>query len=263
MRLKQRLKALVDGTLKTEVTKRQDFREDQKIRQQIKERMTLQLPLFCSSRPEFDGRHGLVYKLLKSSPQRLKNGVLTTHDMMFWLRQKKIVPALWIVKLAGPHVGQVPRNQLLQWLGENNEKRHIETVLKWTKKWGIKDNARSAVIASDPKTVAEARSIYKATGTDKKSRQILGNALLKKVVTYNADEVYAFYKSLNKDVRTFQTMFAGMFKNPELMKYREEIWETVNRHSKANNLVIDSKLKETYEATAKLTECKVLAGQPS
>lgn len=254
MRLKQRLKALVDGTLKTEVTKRQDFSEDQKVRQLIKQRMSLDVPQFCSTKPEFDGRHGLVYKLLKSSPQRLRNGVLTTHDMMFWLRQGKVVPALWIVKLAGPQIGQVPRNQLLQWLGENNEKKQIDTVLKWTKKWGIKDNARSAVIASDPKTVAEARSIYKDTKTDKQSRQILGNSLLKKVITLDAEEVYAFYKSLNKDVRTFQIMFAGMFKNRGLTQYRDEIWETVNRHSKANNFAIDTKLKETYEATAKIID---------
>lgn len=250
MRLKQRLQALVHGTLKNEVQKRQDFSADQKIRHSIKQRMSLPLQRFCSSKPDFDGRHGLVYKLLKSSPQRLKNGVLTSHDMMYWLRQKKVVPALWIVKLAGDQAGQVPRNQLLQWLVENNQKKEIDTVLKWTKKWGIKENARSMVITADPQTVAEARAIYRSADTDAHSRQILGNSLLKKVIEYDPDQIYSFYKSLNKDVRTFQIMFAGMIRNPGLKKYRDELWETAQRHSKANNIAIDSKLEETFKASA-------------
>ena len=247
MRLKKSLRDLVNYGRPPKPAPRKNFSDDVPIREQIQARLELPLSKFCSTKPDFDGRHGLVYKMLKTDVNRVKNGVLTAHDMMAWLRQGKPVPALWIVKLAGPKYGQIPRNQLLQWLRDNGREAEAASVLNWTKKWGIKQDSRALLLATNPKTVQEARIKYREADLPASDRQKFSNALLQKVVGLDPDEVFAFYKTLNKDIYTFQIMFAGMVKNKPLRKYRDQVWTTAQKHADAKNIVIDDKLRETYE----------------
>lgn len=253
MRLRTKLKQLVEGRL-AEPAKRTDFSEDDAVRRKIKDFLTLPLLEFCRTKPDFDMRHGLVYKTLKTDQQRLRNGVLTAHDMNYWLRRNQPVPALWVLRLAGKK-GRVARNQFLGWVSSQLGPKKAAAVLNWTKKWGLPADDPYAVTAVAHSTnVADARRQYAARhGLDASARRVLGNTLLRDVASGgDADEVFAFYKSLNKDVVTFQVMLGAMLKNPPLRRFRDEVWQTALRQEAANNIVIDDKLRETHAAIERL-----------
>lgn len=235
-----------------ERTSKPDFGEIQRLRAQIKRHIGLPVAQFCGTKPEFDAKHGLIYKLLKTNATRLKNSTLCSHDVAYWLRDHKHpTAALWIVRLAGPFYGSISRNQLLQWLKTHEHKKVMQTVYKWTKKWGFKDTERTRTIVACPKSVEEARELYKNSSFETaQAKHIYGNQLLKEISLLDSiqpAEFWVFFRTLNKDVITFQIMLGAMIKHNALRAYRDEIWHLAERHEKAHNIVIDAKMKETYQ----------------
>lgn len=249
-----------------------DFSAQQALREKIKAWANLPLAQFCRTRPDFDAKHGLVYKLLRTSKERLKDSTLCSHDTAFWLRNyQNSVSALWVIKLAGKSAGSVSRNQLLQWLRDRGEMSNMLQVHKWTKKWGFVDSEHTMTILASPTSVEEARIVYRESKTviaSKASRQALANKLLGELLkntrkqpqenTEWGSDVYKLFKTLNKDLLTFQIMLGGMIKHQPLRAYFDELWELALKQQTANNIKIDTKLEETRERVQKL----IRAGSP-
>lgn len=254
MRLKQKLARLVKDNLPRQAPPRKVWSENQELRDKIKATFNLPLPEFCRQKAQFDYHHGLVLKLLKTDKKRLNNGVLVSHDMFYWLRDRNMeVPALWILRLSGPTKGSVARNQLLQWLQDHRSLKSAETVRRWTKKWGFKDSPRTLAIATAKVTsVAEARTVYSEAkvkySADAKSRRIIGNKLLEMVaLSDDPESVWAFFRSLQKDIVTMQIMTAALIKSRELRKFRPFLLELINNMTASQNIKVDSKLKESLD----------------
>lgn len=253
--LKRRLNRVLkfgDAILPEERTSRPDFGEIQSLRNQIKRQIGLPVAQFCRTKPEFDAKHGLVYKMLKTDVSRLKNSTLCSHDVSYWLRDHKHpTAALWIIRLAGPFYGSIPRNQLLQWLKTHEHEKTMLTVYKWTKKWGFKDTERTRAIVAWPRSIEEARELYRDSKFETaEAKRIYGNKLLNEVTLLNSvepEKFWAFFRTLNKDVITFQTMLGAMIKHSTLRPYRDELWQLAERQEKANNIVIDTKMRETFQ----------------
>lgn len=220
------------------------------MRQKVQDRMRLPLSQFLSTKVPFDAKHGMVYKILKTSPQRLRDSTLCSHDVAFWLKDHKHpTAAAWVLKLAGPQVGQVSRNQILQWLKDRNEQ---QTFYRWTRKWGFEDTAVTKTIMASPSSVSEARGQYKEFKGDK---QVFGNKLLHTLShsqNIDADEFYAFFRMLPKDVITFQIMLSSMVRHLELRQFLDSVWELAEKQERNNNIKIDDKLRETHTRVAKL-----------
>lgn len=244
-----------------------DFAAVQALRGKIKQWSELPLSQFCRTKPDFDAKHGLVYKLLRTSKDRLRDSTLCSHDSAFWLRNyQDSVSALWVIKLAGKDVGNVSRNQLMQWLRDRGETASMMEVYKWTKKWGFLDNNYTKTIISSPKTAEQARAIYKESKSlmsTKASKQALANKLLSELLNNSdlrkidnpekwAEDVFAVFKTFNKDLVTFQVMLGGMIKFQPLRRYHQEVWELATKQESANNIKIDKKLVETNERVMKL-----------
>lgn len=247
-KLKSKLQSLLTAPV-AKIKHTRNFEENKELSNKIKAMFEQPLREFCRKKPEFDYKHGLVYKLLKTDPHRLRNGVLTSHDARYWLRDRQlVVPALWLIRLAGPLKGLVARNELLQWLYERGERRNMMAVYNWTKKWGFEDNEHTRTITTVAKSVADAREKYRTSAVrEARSRLILGNKLLKEVANDgDPREVIAFYRSLNKDVITFQIMLGAMLKNRGLLKYCDDIWATAQSQAATGSIVIDEKLRETH-----------------
>lgn len=244
-----------------------DFAAVQALREKIKDWSNLPLSQFCRTKPDFDAKHGLVYKLLRTSRERLRDSTLCCHDAAFWLRNyQDSVSALWVIKLAGKDAGSVSRNQLLQWLRDKGETANMMQVYKWTKKWGFPDTNHTQTIISSPKTAEEARSIYKESKSlmsTKASKQALANKLLSELLKNTdfrkienpekwAEDVYAVFKTFNKDLVTFQVMLGGMIRFQPLRRYHDEVWELAMKQQSANNIRVDKKLMETNDRVLKL-----------
>jgi len=238
-------------TAKPKITQEQ-ISQSNLMRSNVQNWLDMPLAQFLRTKPPFHAKHGMVYKLLKTSPQRLHDSTLCSHDVAFWLRDHKHpTAATWVLKLAGPTVGQVSRNQVLQWLQNSNRNKDKQLFYQWTRKWGFEDSSATKAIMADPSTVVEARELYKGFNGDK---QVYGNKLLDRLARrgVEAEGLYAFFRTLNKDVVTFQIMLSAMIQHAELRKYLAVVWELAERQNANNNIKIDDKLRETYDRVVRL-----------
>lgn len=267
MRLKQKLARLVNEGLPRPEIPRHAWSENQELRNRIKTTFTMPIADFCRRRAPFDYHHGLVLKMLKTDKKRLNNGVLVSHDTFYWLRDRKMeVPALWILRLAGPSKGSVTRNQVLQWLQDHHSLKAAETVRLWTKKWGFKDSPRTLTIAAaSVKNVGEARATYTEAkvkySLDAVSRRIIGNKLLEAVIGRDEPEaIWGFFRSLQKDVVTLQIMTAALIKSLALRKYRPALYELISTMQSARNITVDEKLQQSID---RLNRLPITASPPT
>lgn len=259
--LKKKLRVIVLGVPKNSKinSKRTDFTKDEEIRVLISDRIQLNLrDMF--KKPSFNDKHGLAYKLLKTDKKRLEDSTLCSHDVQRWLRDfKNPSAAVWVLKLAGPKTGSISRNQILQWLKSNGKISEMRMVYNWTKKWGFNDTEYTKNIIVSAKSVEEARALYKETQfSTKESKRVFGNQLLKQLISDSTkygipkEDVFGFFKMLNKDIFTYQLMLAAMIKHSEYRVYRDQVWELIVKDEQANNIKIDTKLKDTNERVLKL-----------
>lgn len=232
-----------------------DYSALQELREAISRRLNSSVRDITKPAP-FDEKHGLVYKLLKTDRRRLKDSTLCSHDTVMWLRDfRNPAAAAWMLKLAGPDVGQVSRNQVLQWLRDNGRAQDMRMLYDWTKKWGFKDSDYTKNIVLNPKTVDEARELYKTTNfAAKKSKKAFGNHLLKIVIQNGCPpkEVFGFFVTIPKDIITYQLMLAGMIELPALRVYRDQVGASLQKDIAAGNVRADDKLNQTYHRLRRL-----------
>lgn len=232
-----------------------NYEEQQELRWMIKKRMHGDLAeLF--KRAYFDDKHGLVYKLLKTDKKRLCNSNLCAHDTMKWLRDfGNATAATWVLKLAGPRVGQVSRNQVLKWLHDENRKEEMRLIYTKTKKWGFKDSDHTKNIVFIPEGPESARKLYKDSKFETKAaRKIFGNRLLQHLINQKCtpNEIFAFFKMLPKDLFSFQIMLSGMIRYTELREFRDEVCQSLDKEIESNNIKMDDVLQNTSERLKRL-----------
>ncbi|ANB15610.1 hypothetical protein AWJ20_3247 [Sugiyamaella lignohabitans] len=268
--------------LDNEISKPDIFKVNDLLSSRVETFFSQDIYKLLKSTPTFNVRHGLVFRFLGTSVERVKNSYLVAEDVEKQLIKGNLAQAIYIVKLARTN-GSVGMNLILKHIlshditetvkglpfkvqGNKSEynQQLAQKVYHLLRKWGVPVNSHthsilfnknSLIKSTDKKSVDMLIDKYRRSISQLplKSATVIvnGNATLAALGNLaSIDRIKEFFDEMpHKDKITYTTMFniLGRRGPSEGNQYREKVWsEFLNQTKHRQGVQLDGLLARAY-----------------